>query len=75
MVNAASLDFMDSEGEIHGQHHAFLVVEEDFDPILRRSRVDGRQWWADQFRRQPHEINHEDGGRGRCWEGPDGHCP
>jgi hypothetical protein len=32
--NAVSLDFMDSEGEIHGQHYAFLVSEEDFDLIL-----------------------------------------
>ena len=45
--NAASLDFMDSEGEIHGQHYAFLVGEEDFDLILgqlarRRPPVVGR---------------------------------
>ena len=71
--NAASLDFMDSEGEIHGQHYAFLVGEEDFDLVLGRLRDDGRQWWADPFKRQPQEINHEDGGRGLYWEGPDGH--
>ena len=45
--NAASLDFMDSKGEIHGQHYAFLVGEEDFDLILGRLRDEGRQWWAD----------------------------
>ena len=37
------------------------------------SATDGRTWWADPFRRRPHEINHEDGGRGLYWEGPDGH--
>ena len=41
--NAASLDFMDSKGEIHGQHYAFLVGEEDFDLILGRLRDDGRR--------------------------------
>jgi hypothetical protein len=38
--NAASLDFMDSECEIHGQHYAFLVSEEEFDLILGRMRDD-----------------------------------
>ena len=71
--NAASLDFMDTEGEIHGQHYAFLVSEEEFDLILGRLRDDGRQWWADPFKRQPQEINHADGGRGLYWQGPDGH--
>ena len=71
--NAASLDFMDSEGEIHGQHYAFLVSEEDFDLILDRLRDAGRQWWADPFKGKPNEINHGDGGRGLYWDGPDGH--
>ena len=48
--NAASLDFMDTEGDIHGQHYAFLVSEEEFDLILGRLGDDGRQWWADPFR-------------------------
>ena len=71
--NGASLDFMDEEGEIHGQHYAFLVGEEDFDGVLDRLRDSGRQWWADPFRRRPQEVNTQDGGRGLYWEGPDGH--
>ena len=71
--NAVSLDFMDTEGEIHGQHYAFLVSEEEFDLVLGRLRDDGRTWWADPFKRQPNEINHDDGGRGLYWQGPDGH--
>ena len=67
--NAASLDFMDTEGDIHGQHYAFLVSEGEFDLILGRLRDDGRQWWADPFKRRPHEINHEDGGR-EWWADP-----
>ena len=38
--NGASLDFMDTEGEIPGQHYAFLVSEEDFDVI--HGRLQGR---------------------------------
>jgi hypothetical protein len=34
--NAASLDFMDTEGDIHGQPYAFLVSKEEFDLILGR---------------------------------------
>jgi hypothetical protein len=64
---------MDSEGEIHGQHYAFLVSEEDFDFILGRLRDAGRQWWADPFKGKPNEINRGDGGRGLYWDGPDGH--
>ena len=40
--NAVSLDFMDTEGDIHGQHYAFLVSEGEFDLILGRLRDDGR---------------------------------
>jgi hypothetical protein len=68
-----SLDFMDSAGEIHAQHYAFLVDEDDFDAILGRLREDGREWWADPFKRQVHTINNGDGGRGLYWEGMDGH--
>jgi len=70
--NAASLDFMDIEGDIHGQHYAFLVSEREFDLILGRLRDSDRQWWADPFRRRPHEINHQDGGRGPYREGLEG---
>ncbi|QNN53654.1 hypothetical protein [Nocardioides mesophilus] len=55
--NGASLDFMDTEGEMHGQHYAFLVSEEEFDLVLDRLRDHGRRWGADPFKRQPNEIN------------------
>ncbi len=71
--NGASLDFIRDDGEVHAQHYAFLVGEADFDSIWSRLRETGRQWWADPHRRRPGEINHEDGGRGLYWEGPDGH--
>jgi hypothetical protein len=71
--NGVSLDFMDTEDEIHGQHYAFLVDEATFDVVLGQLRADGRGWWADPFKRQPGQVNHADGGRGLYWEGPDGH--
>ena len=45
----------------------------DVDAIWGRLRDSGRQWWADPHKRHPGEINHEDGGRGLYWEGPEGH--
>ena len=71
--NGASLDFIEDTGDITAQHYAFLVGEDDFDAIWGRLREQGRQWWADPHQRQPGEINHDDGGRGLYWEGPDGH--
>jgi catechol 2,3-dioxygenase-like lactoylglutathione lyase family enzyme len=59
--NGTTLDFISDTGE------------DDFDAIWDRLKEQGRQWWADPHKRQPGEINHEDGGRGLYWEGPDGH--
>ena len=64
---------MDIEGKVHAQHYAFLVSEDDFDLIFGRLRDAGRQWSADPYKRQPGEINNNDGGRGLYWDGPDGH--
>ncbi len=71
--DGVSLDFAQKDGEIQGQHYAFLVDEEDFDLVLERLKASNRQWWADPFRQQPGEINHGDGGRGLYWDGPNGH--
>ena len=72
-TTAPRLDFIEDTGEITAQHYAFLVGEDDFDAIWGRLQADGRQWWADPHKRRPGEINHEDGGRGLYWQGPDGH--
>jgi len=70
--NDVSLDFVDVE-ELHPQHYAFLVGEDDFDAILARIRQRGLTFWADPFRRVAGEWNTEDGGRGLYWEEPSGH--
>jgi catechol 2,3-dioxygenase-like lactoylglutathione lyase family enzyme len=71
--NGATLDFIEDAGDITAQHYAFLVGEDDFDAIWDRLKAEGRQWWADPHKRRRGEINHEDGGRGLYWQGPDGH--
>ena len=71
--NGASLDFMDTEGEIRGQHYAFLVSEEEFDQIFGRIQARGLPYWADPAHKQPGSINHRDGGRGVYWNDPNGH--
>jgi hypothetical protein len=73
LSNGVSLDFLPDEGDIQGQHYAFLVSDDDFDTVRWRLEESGRGWWADPFRQRPGEINHADGGRGLYWEGPDGH--
>jgi catechol 2,3-dioxygenase-like lactoylglutathione lyase family enzyme len=70
--NGASLDFLQKEGEVSRQHYAFLVTEEEFNPIFARIEANGA-YWADPARTQPGEINRHFGGRGVYFEDPDGH--
>lgn len=71
--NGVSLDFMKVDGDISGQHYAFLVSESDFDAILGRIQERGLDYFADPHATQPGEINTNDGGRGLYWADPDGH--
>jgi catechol 2,3-dioxygenase-like lactoylglutathione lyase family enzyme len=71
--NGVTLDFMRVSGEVHWQHHAFLVSEAEFDAIFGRIRARGLPYWADPGHHQPGEINHHYGGRGVYWSDPDGH--
>jgi catechol 2,3-dioxygenase-like lactoylglutathione lyase family enzyme len=71
--NSVSLDFADHDGEIAAQHYAFLISEEDFDGVMGRIREAKLDHWADPGRRQPGQINHNDGGRGVYFPNPDGH--
>jgi catechol 2,3-dioxygenase-like lactoylglutathione lyase family enzyme len=71
--NGVSLDFHTTDGEIAGQHYAFLIAEDDFDEILPRIQSRGLQFWADPSRSRPGRINQNDGGRGVYFDDPDGH--
>jgi catechol 2,3-dioxygenase-like lactoylglutathione lyase family enzyme len=72
-ANNVTLDFVESAGDIAGQHYAFLVSEEDFDVIFGRIEKRGLAFWADPFHRTPGEINRNDGGRGVYFDDPNGH--
>jgi catechol 2,3-dioxygenase-like lactoylglutathione lyase family enzyme len=73
MSNDVSLDFHETESEITSQHYAFLIGEDDFDPIFGRIRERELEHWADPGQTRPGEINRNDGGRGVYFEDPDGH--
>jgi catechol 2,3-dioxygenase-like lactoylglutathione lyase family enzyme len=71
--NGVSLDFVDTTDDIHPQHYAFLVSEEDFDTIFGRIKAQQLNYWADPYHQQPGEINTRDGGRGVYFDDPNGH--
>ncbi|NNC72873.1 MAG: VOC family protein [Sphingomonadaceae bacterium] len=71
--NGVSLDFMEKEGEVALQHYAFLIGENEFDAVVARIEEAGLDYWADPARTRPGEINHNDGGRGVYFPGPEGH--
>jgi catechol 2,3-dioxygenase-like lactoylglutathione lyase family enzyme len=72
--NGVTLDFMDRDaGQIHPQHYAFLVSEDEFDVIFGRIQQAGITYYADPGHRQAGRINHNDGGRGAYFEDPNGH--
>lgn len=72
-ANDVTLDFLDTDEEIAGQHYAFLVSETEFDEIFGRIRDRGLDYWADPGHRRPGQINTNDGGRGVYFNDPDGH--
>lgn len=72
-ANSVTLDFVETAGDITGQHYAFLVSEEDFDVIFGRIQERGLAFWADPLHRTPGEINRNDGGRGVYFDDPNGH--
>ena len=69
----ATLDYADTAEEIHPQHYAFLVSEDDFDAIYGKIRLRGLQHWADPGGQRPGEVNTNDGGRGVYFRDPGGH--
>lgn len=75
LSNGVTLDFASTPAEsIVPQHYAFLVSEEDFDGIFHRIQDKGVTYYADPHRKQPGEINRNDGGRGVYFIDPVGHA-
>src|ERR1700761_5504458 len=50
--NGVSLDY-DDAAEVRSQHFAFLVDDDDFDPIFDRVRGEGLTYFADPAHRRP----------------------
>jgi catechol 2,3-dioxygenase-like lactoylglutathione lyase family enzyme len=73
LSNGVSLDVVQAGAQVHPQHYAFLVSEEEFDQIWGRLNERGITYWADPWHRRPGELNTHDGGRGAYWADPNGH--
>jgi len=73
VANGISLDYADDHGQVHSQHYAFLVSEDEFDQIHGRIVERELTYWADPGHRTENQINTNDGGRGLYWSDPDGH--
>jgi catechol 2,3-dioxygenase-like lactoylglutathione lyase family enzyme len=71
--NDVSLDFADDHGEVHPQHYAFLVSEDQFDEIFGRIQERPIPYYADPAGSSEGEINTRDGGRGCYFRDPAGH--
>ena len=71
--NGVTLDFIQADDQLIVEHYAFLVSEDEFDQIFARIRARDLPYWADPGHKQPGQINHHDGGRGVCWNDPNGH--
>jgi catechol 2,3-dioxygenase-like lactoylglutathione lyase family enzyme len=73
LQNGVSLDFYETQDTISMQHYAFLVSEEEFDPIFDRIRERGIRYWADPAKQRANETYEHNGGRGFYFDDPDGH--
>jgi catechol 2,3-dioxygenase-like lactoylglutathione lyase family enzyme len=73
LSNQVSLDYFETTEHVALQHLAFLVSDDEFEPVLARIRERVPQIWADPARTLPGEINHHFGGRGVYFQDPDGH--
>ncbi len=73
MANGVSLDYLEKDGPVSGQHYAFLVSDSEFDAGFAFVTAQGLTHWADPAREKPGEINRHWGGRGFYFEDPDGH--
>jgi catechol 2,3-dioxygenase-like lactoylglutathione lyase family enzyme len=71
--NGVSLDFATRDGPVLPQHYAFLISEAEFDIVFGRICEQGLEYWADPQHQRAGEINHNDGGRGVYFPGPDDH--
>ena len=72
VANGVSLDYDDAT-DVRPHHYAFLVGDDDFDPIFERVKSEGITYFADPGHSRAGEINRRDNGRGFYFSDPDGH--
>jgi len=70
--NGVSLDY-DDAADVTSQHFAFLIDDDEFDPIFERIKAEGLTYYADPGHHRPNRINTRDGGQGFYFSDPDGH--
>ncbi|MFF4946719.1 VOC family protein [Streptomyces rubiginosohelvolus] len=74
LANSVTLDFATiPAASITPQHYAFLISEAEFDSAFAKIQALGIEFYADPHRKQPGEINRNDGGRGVYFPDPGGH--
>lgn len=71
VAHGTSLDYL-TQAQVSIQHYAFLVGDDEFEPIMQRLRERGVPTYADPGHRSPGE-NDNDGGRGAYFPSPEGH--
>ena len=71
LAHGMSLDYA-TEPDPTPQHYAFLVGDDEYQPIMERLRARGVATYADPQRRRPGE-NTRDGGHGAYFTSPEGH--
>lgn len=73
LANGVSLDFDHAE-EVHQNHYAFQVSDEEFDAAFGRIRDAGITYYADpQCRQEGQTYASKNGRRGTYFRDPDGH--
>lgn len=72
VANGVSLDF-DNTDRVRSQHYAFIVSDEEFDPIFDRVRGEDIAFFADPTHQLVGKINTHHTGRGFYFSGPEGH--
>lgn len=73
LANGVSLDF-DHADDVHQNHYAFQVSDEEFDAAFGRIRDAGITYYADpQCRQEGQTYASKNGRRGTYFRDPDGH--
>ena len=72
VANGVSLDFDDSD-RVRSQHYAFIVADDEFDPILKRVQSEEVTYFADPAHKIVGVVDTQHTGRGFYFSGPEGH--